>query len=215
MSFSVPRPKLLIAVACVLLVSIIALVTMRVQAQPLHRSLRAVKDRRKIPKSYKPITLDEMLSMEHGCPLDDETAVLEATGVSVEGYLVTAVKRSDGETYGFAADDGDIHLHLADTPSATFFGPSIVITEATPPFQHQHSDWNVDALAAYASSVGEDGFSSVHSTSHPASKVRISGWLMADNPQCKRVPWVRGTVWEVHPVTKIEVWQDYHWEEIE
>ena len=42
-------------------------------------------------------------------------------------------------------------------------------------------------------------------------KVRITGWLMYDFEHPPQVGKTRGTLWEVHPVMKIEVLQDGQW----
>jgi len=41
--------------------------------------------------------------------------------------------------------------------------------------------------------------------------VRISGWLMLDPEHRNHLNKYRGTLWEVHPITRIEVQQDSTW----
>jgi hypothetical protein len=45
-------------------------------------------------------------------------------------------------------------------------------------------------------------------------KVRISGWPMWDQDHLRDVGASRGTVWEIHPIHKIEVFQDGAWTEL-
>ncbi len=40
------------------------------------------------------------------------------------------------------------------------------------------------------------------------TQVRMSGWLMYDSEHVNVIGTERATVWEVHPITKIEVQQD-------
>lgn len=41
--------------------------------------------------------------------------------------------------------------------------------------------------------------------------VRITGWLMMDPVHKNHLGKYRSTLWEIHPVTKIEVWKDDKW----
>jgi hypothetical protein len=47
-------------------------------------------------------------------------------------------------------------------------------------------------------------------------KVRISGWLMLD-PEHKDMidEGLRSTLWEIHPITKIEVWSNGAWVDLD
>jgi hypothetical protein len=40
-----------------------------------------------------------------------------------------------------------------------------------------------------------------------ASRVRITGWLFLDNDHPTDLDRQRATLWEIHPVTRIEVWR--------
>jgi hypothetical protein len=41
--------------------------------------------------------------------------------------------------------------------------------------------------------------------------VRISGWTMFDPAHRNHLGRYRSTLWEIHPITKIEVFQDGQW----
>lgn len=41
--------------------------------------------------------------------------------------------------------------------------------------------------------------------------VRISGWLMFDPSHRNHLGRFRKTLWEIHPITRIEVWQNGAW----
>ncbi len=47
------------------------------------------------------------------------------------------------------------------------------------------------------------------------NQVRISGWLMLDPEHADMVGSARGTIWEVHPITKIEMWKNGAWVDLE
>ena len=66
-----------------------------------------------------------------------------------------------------------------------------IVTEVTPPFQPPKTGWSYEAL---------DGLC------QRQARVRISGWLLHDYPHLKDVGAWRASAWEIHPVTKIEVW---------
>jgi len=46
-------------------------------------------------------------------------------------------------------------------------------------------------------------------------QVRISGWLMFDPDHPSHLSVFRTTLWEIHPITKIEVWQGGAWVDLE
>jgi hypothetical protein len=45
--------------------------------------------------------------------------------------------------------------------------------------------------------------------------VRISGWLMFDPAHPNHLGRYRSTLWEVHPITKIDVFDGSEWEELD
>lgn len=47
------------------------------------------------------------------------------------------------------------------------------------------------------------------------TSVRISGWLMYDSEHVHAIGTQRATVWEVHPITKIEVQNSGQWVDLE
>src|SRR4029077_6041168 len=78
-----------------------------------------------------------------------------------------------------------------------------VVTEVTPWFHEAITSWTSSTLGKFASYLG--GYSG---TMHgPPGKIRVYGWLFYDNPPAgdASVGTWRGTAWEVHPITRIEV----------
>jgi hypothetical protein len=77
-----------------------------------------------------------------------------------------------------------------------------IVAEVTPRLKIHHPEWTQARIRRLA----KDG-----------TKVRISGWLLLDQEhpeQLKTTPAkraTRGTLWELHPIMEIEVWQNGQW----
>jgi hypothetical protein len=167
------------------------------------------------PASYTPITFEEMIALEPACPYRDSQAAeinrQEGRAVAMEGYLVEVKQLADGKTYLHLLRRGDIHLEIASAPD---FHPQEdsahrVICEVTVPFQWRRKDWNLEGLAPLAGLVRDDLIGHSYPGGTPGgARVRISGDLLDDFVHCVAVGDTRATAWEIHPVTKIEVWDD-------
>ena len=46
-------------------------------------------------------------------------------------------------------------------------------------------------------------------------RVRISGWMMLDPEHPDQVGKTRGSIWEIHPIMKIEVNQNGSWVDLD
>ena len=168
-------------------------------ADPAARHLRAVKDRAASPAAVEPLAFAELEGLPRRRRLA-EYAPLETRGVVVEGYVVRILH----------APDGDLHLDLAPEPvgrAGPF--PRYAITELTPQWRRGSRNWSHDRLAATLRPT----FGGATSWEHGPRRVRLSGWLLYDYPHEGWVP--SGflplrpvSAWEVHPVTRIELWDD-------
>jgi hypothetical protein len=96
-----------------------------------------------------------------------------------------------------ADDEVDWHIYLTNAPARQI--SDAIIVETTPRTRPQHK-WTTSMLGALVN------------TDHP---VRISGWLMYDSEHINVIGTQRATVWEVHPITKIEIQTNGQWEDIE
>ena len=94
----------------------------------------------------------------------------------------------------------DVDWHMYLTVAAGQGEASAVIVETTPRVRTSHPNWTVQRLAPWSG------------TGIP---VRISGWLMLDPEHANMVGKYRGTIWEIHPITKIEVSQDNQWVDLD
>lgn len=163
------------------------------------RHLRLQKSRTGEPAQVRPVTIQDMESLPHGRPIA-EVARIEAGGVSMEGYVQRLL----------LAGDGDLHLELAPTPRAPGGDDTTYVTaEITPAFRHGSRTWQSEPLRER---LRPNHGGATAWESGPA-RVRITGWLLYDGPYDRQpsrwslenaAPRVSG--WEIHPVTRIEVW---------
>jgi hypothetical protein len=117
----------------------------------------------------------------------------EGIPISIEGYLA-GVKLEGPESTNCHASDNDLrdyHLWLTSTPNED--RSASIVVEATPRVRAKHPSWSITNLNHL---VKEQ------------QKVRISGWLMLDPEHPDQVGKTRGTIWEIHPIMKIEVEND-------
>jgi hypothetical protein len=129
---------------------------------------------------------------------------LQDAPVEVEGYLshrIQVENNGSGESTNchlLNADEVDWHMYLTSQPAQGI--ADAIIVETTPRTRPFHS-WDKSTLDALVDSN---------------TKVRISGWLMYDSQHVGAIGTQRATVWEVHPITRIET-QDANgaWKNIE
>jgi hypothetical protein len=130
----------------------------------------------------------------------DAVARYEGIPVSVEGYL--AASRLEGpespNCHGADAEFRDFHIWLTKTAGDDRQGS--IVVETTPPVRDKHPNWRTDLLGQIA---------------RKDQRVRISGWLLLDPEHPDQVGKTRGTIWEVHPVMKIEVLDGDSWTNID
>jgi Bacterial SH3 domain len=121
--------------------------------------------------------------------------------VRVVGFLSHKIKvENSGESTNCnltADNEVDWHVYLTDSPAQPI--SSAIIVETTPRTRPQHK-WTVGMLAPLVDSQ---------------TQVRISGWLMYDSEHTGVIGTQRATVWEVHPITKIEVQTNGQWVDLD
>lgn len=127
----------------------------------------------------------------------DKAAIAQYEGipVMVEGYLAGS-KESGAESTNCdktASNMVDWHVWFVKN-SGENRAVSIVI-EPTPRSRANHT-WTLAKLKPII-----DG----------QTPVRISGWLFFDPEHPDQLGLTRGTLWEIHPVMQIEVWQNNQW----
>jgi hypothetical protein len=134
-------------------------------------------------------------------PDKKRTAKYESRPIAVEGYII-AVDREAKETTNCGIPDSswfDYHMWVVKTEKEAHDRDKrkAIVAEITPRVRHGHAaDFDIAQMRKWA---------------HGGVKVRVSGWLMLDpehpddsRPNSKGDPASRGTIWEIHPVMRIE-----------
>lgn len=173
------------------------------------RHLRQMKDRLEPPTDVQSFTMADFAALPHHIPLATRRA-LEARGVLMSGWVQRIVLSGDGDLH-LELVENQRHLGERDT--------AYVVAEITPPWREQSKGWAYESLlVAFRPNRGgrapwEAG----------PRRVRLTGWLTLDHPYDRPVStWLqqrgapRRTGWEMHPVTRIELWDEASsaWQEL-
>ena len=180
----------------------------------IYAELYKLKNRVTIPCQYSPITVADILALPHlphnvrSLPDDDpqlqQLQAIESRAVVVDSYLAMV---KDGGKEGVNCNSTtrlDVHAELIDTDDDPAQNrPRHVVSEVTPWFSAAIHAWTKDNLAQY--SAYANGYSAAQVRT--STKVRIYGYLMYDEAHAGNgaVRQWRGTAWEIHPITRIEV----------
>jgi hypothetical protein len=168
--------------------------------KPAAKALNTSKNRTDIPgdSDYVDVGWSDLENL----PSDRINDFVSAP-VRVVGFLSHKIKVENtgtGESTNCnltANNEVDWHIYLTDSPAQQI--SSAIIVETTPRTRPQHK-WTTDMLAPLVDSQ---------------TKVRISGWLMYDSEHKGVIGTQRATVWEVHPITKIEVQTNGQWVDLD
>lgn len=184
-----------LAIGVAMLAAYYHLVAKAPWSSPQQRHLRAMKERATPPTTAFPMSLESIAALPPPASLASRAA-LESRGVVVEAYVQRMLR----------AVDGDLHLDLVSrAPRGTEAFP-YVVAEVTPTLRAPR--WTYDGLLARLrpSRGGETPWDG-----GPA-RARLTGWLLYDEVHAVRPPRPRYaealTAWEVHPVSRIEIWND-------
>jgi|SRR5579864_8729702 len=134
-------------------------------------------------------------------------SAFEAKQATLIGYIARA-KPGDAESCNCelaGPTDVDTHVNVVDKPADPNPDPKLlaaksVIAEVTWRVRNNdHTDWTTDNLEQL--SITKDGL-----------KVRITGDLLYDNVHWDMIhKGYRGTLWEIHPIRRIQVWLNGKW----
>ncbi len=133
----------------------------------------------------------------------DRVADFEGAPVSVVGFLshkIAVENSGKGESTNChltGDDEVDWHMYLTDSPAQPI--ASAIIVETTPRVRPAHK-WTPEMLKQFVDSN---------------TQVRISGWLIYDFEHVNVIGKQRASVWEVHPITRIEVQQNGQWVDLD
>jgi hypothetical protein len=158
--------------------------------------------------SYVPVELDAVAKLRwpstvEGLPRrlwssDDAQSVAKYEGIpiSVDGYLAGA-REQGPESTNCRSDDPDMHdFHLWLVGSPDQNRSTSMVVEVTPRVRASQPEWDIEVLESLV---------------HTTQKVRISGWLMLDQEHPDQIGITRGTIWEIHPIMRIQVSRDGSW----
>jgi hypothetical protein len=165
------------------------------------RHLHEMKSRTTPPSAVSDFTMADFAALPHQLPFADRLA-LEARGARMAGWVQRIV----------LSGDGDLHLELVENQRHRGErDTAYVVAEVTPPWRDAAPGWSYESLlVAFRPNRG----GRVAWEAGPR-RVRLTGWLMLDHPYDKPISqWLlergapRRTGWELHPVTRIELWDD-------
>jgi hypothetical protein len=173
------------------------------------RHLRAMKERAGAPARAERLAIPDFEALPRMASVAEYSAH-EQRGITIEGWIQRMLR----------AADGDIHLELVTLPRVPGGPDTLYVTaEVTSRWTLGSRGWSYEALAA-AFRPNRGG-----ATAWPAgpARVRLTGWLLYDYPYDHFASeWMRqhsaprATGWEMHPVTRIERWDESRgaWDEV-
>lgn len=119
----------------------------------------------------------------------------EGLAVVVTGFIralrAQSGNREDTNCGKTGEDNTDWHIALVGDPQMP--ESEAVVVEPTPRFKINHPGWKPAKLASFVN------------TGRAEDSVRVTGFLLLDPTHKGHLTRYRGTLWEVHPVTEIEV----------
>jgi hypothetical protein len=131
-------------------------------------------------------------------------ARFEGIPVAVVGYIDVIHPGSRESTNCDLGGEANTDWHVALVRGRGNPESSAVVVEPTPRMkQLHHGRWSTGRLRRYVRPQS------------PGDSVRISGYLLMDPAHPGDVGVRRGTLWEIHPVTGIEVFRDGAWRDLE
>ena len=186
--------------------------------------LNSLKNRDIAPASYDSVSFSDIMNKwEKGFPAGkgsshyrlgkkslwkigqrENVTGYEYKGISVEGYII-AIKGQGAEACNCGAKDfHDYHIWLNETPLPQPAPKKpdkskSMVAEISPRTIKAHPNWNANAIQHLAKQ---------------GSRIRISGWVTWDEEHPEQIGIERATLWEIHPIHKIEVWSNGKWNEL-
>jgi hypothetical protein len=189
-----------------------------------------LKNRVDVPSAYHYVTWDAINSALYpqGAPRSranwtqaqlDQITPVEGAAIAVEGYLYKVKVESSSANASSGGESTNCHAHLANDvdwhmPVTAQNGQAenvAVIVETTPRLRQQHPNWTVTRLKPWTENVGSHANAAFN-----GQPVRIRGWLMLDPEHQDMInSGLRSTLWEIHPITQIEVFQGGRWVDLD
>jgi len=158
--------------------------------------------------NYVPVSFDAVLGLKWPMTIERKDRVKwaaadtaniaqwEGIPIAVEGYLFDAKEEGPESPNCHGADTENHDFHVWMTQNAGEDRTKSIVIETTPRVRANKPTWTVKALDAIAKNK---------------TRVRIGGWLMMDQEHPDQVDKTRGTIWEIHPIMRIEIQQGGNW----
>jgi hypothetical protein len=173
-----------------------------------------LKNRTDVPPAYHQVSIPALTSLPGPAHAPrnrtkwsaEQLAVIrafEGTPVTAEGFLAALKPQNKGSgestnCHWNTATATDWHMALVETVGQG--EAAAVVVETTPRVRRAHPKWTTDRVRQWLN------------TDNP---IRISGWLMYDPDHPDHIGRYRATLWEIHPITRIEVWTGERWEDLD
>lgn len=169
------------------------------------------KNRTDVPNSYHEVSFNVVATLPYPSPAPtqrikwssqqlDEIRPYEGVAVSVVGYIAAVKVEGKESTNCGWTKPSEVDWHVPLVGQAGQGEPNAIVVETTPRIRFFHPKWTVAVLKQYQANQ---------------TPVRISGWLMFDPDHPKHLGKYRTTLWEVHPITKIEASVNGQWVDLD
>lgn len=168
------------------------------------------KNRTDTPSSYHDVDFGTIAALpfpnpapphRHDWSADQLAAIKPYEGVAVRvvGYIVAIKPQTNGSgesTNCHWIKASQVDWHIALTQEAGQGERVAIVVETTPRIRQSHPKWTPARL---------------HPWLNHDVPVRISGWLMLDPEHASHLGKYRSTLWEIHPITMFEVFDNGQW----
>ena len=171
------------------------------------------KNRTDLPPTYHAITFDALAGLEWPREAKtrrdkwtkaqlDEIRPYEGIAVTVTGFVVAVrpQKNNQESTNCNSTGEANTDWHVALVGEFGDKEPTAVVVEPTPRIKRRHPNWDPDSLKPV---VGKP------------DSVRVSGYLLLDPVHKNHLGKYRQTLWEVHPIHRIELFQNGRWRDLD
>jgi hypothetical protein len=173
--------------------------------------LNRQKNRWAAPAKIDEMTISQIISLPHDAldmmakdkrsrwnhDASEQAAKSEDHGVQVTGYLAQVREEGPEACNGKSDIYLDFHLWITESPYQN--KNTGIVVEAIPFWKEQFPAWKFDMFEKLA---------------FEHAKVRVTGWILWDQEHGDEVGKSRGSCWEVHPITKFEVYSGGRWQEL-